>query len=242
MRRFPAIYLRWLLCSSACLSMSGCDSMTEVHTPAAAPDSVTTSLRRDAAIVAHNMLWQIHQQYREDYVGIPTPVINRIYNAMLDVWRSRSLERDSVIELYSLRPRSSWSLSQVLSYQELDTALVGDLLEQYGFAVTPPSEPFGVFYSYSSDSIVNTWALMKQLHQRLPDSVNVQMNFYVGDSDNIWAHFERDGVLLGYELAYGDCPSGCASRRTYLFRVDNLGIVQALGGFGDPPCDPKHRM
>jgi hypothetical protein len=66
------------------------------------------------------------------------------------------------------------------------------------------------------------------------DGVNYsEPNYFYGDGNDITSEVFSDHVELTYSYGWGDCQSGCKSRRFWQFRVYFDCSVEYVGSFGD---------
>jgi hypothetical protein len=194
----------------------------------------------DAIVAAHNMRADGSDIYLKDTIEIPMWVRTPVANAMLDVWRSRSKARDSVIEIYAIRPRNWMNLHEVIISRSFDETRFRALLDRYGLYLKSSSKGLLI---YRTDSARNTMALSRMLADSLSKEkyTTAEPNGYFGDGNQIKVRLEVDGVLLEYSIGYGDCSAGCGERRIWSFKAYHNGEVKYLGVRGDPPYDPTLR-
>jgi hypothetical protein len=219
----------------ASLPLMACDKTIIVNTELPVlpiPDTLAEHFLPEAYLVAFEMHYQ-YPQFREHQIEIPKVDVYRIGNAMEAVWRSESLERDTVFDYYGITAWPQIDLQEFRVSEQFTQPEVVRLLEEYGFKVVPDR------FKYRSNNRVNTVALLKYI-QRIER--NRFPRYYTsvkgGSGDRIAASILKDRVRLDYTKRWGDCMLGCIHGRTYRFDVYNAGTVVNFPGTGDPPCEP----
>jgi len=92
--------------------------------------------------------------------------------------------------------------------------------------------PFNENYIIEVNNLINFNYLTEILNN---ESAVVDVNFWPnigGDGNKIFYNKENDIQYFNFQLAWGDCPSGCQWYRTFSFSVDENCLVNYLGASG----------
>jgi hypothetical protein len=218
----------------------GCGCLESTASSRLIPADTARRIELDAIMVAHNMRATESEIYLKDSIEVPVWARIPIASAMEAVWRSRSKARDTVIEIYAIRPGSWMNFHEIILSRRIDETRFRELLDSFGLYLKKPSQGLTIF---RTDSAVNTLALSRLLADSLSKEVytKVEPNGYFGGGNQVKARLEADGVLLEYSIGYGDCPAGCGEHRIWTFKVFRDGQAKFLGVRGDPPYDPSKR-
>jgi hypothetical protein len=224
-------------CLLALSMLAGCSqtSMVEDAKELQIPQEVKIKLRRQAATMVDTRMDEELFTYRTDTLRIPAWAIDRVCNAMSAIWLSKSLERDSVFDIYKLEPFSYIDLHRL--YGEcIDTVKYAKLLTTYGLYTVSPTHG-DLKCDYWTDGEWNTFAVSNKIMEGLEeaDYTRISPDYYGGGGDQVRAWLLFDGVKIEFELGYGDCFGGCISRRYWTFKVLSDGTVDFLGVRGSPP-------
>lgn len=218
-----------------------------------APDSIAERYRTDADQLAYFKIYRQHLA-EKDSVEIPQAHTDTVLRALLAVYNATSLPaRDSVVDMFpihvfprpilnrvSLAADSSlpWMVQLRAGHIPTGDATVDSLLSRYHFtAVTGYTTYSNLFYWHvvhlQSDSNYNVNALVKEF-QPLPGMFSAEIESPAGDGSSIWDSIYSDHVELTYELAWGDCPSGCTVFHAWRFKVYFDCSVEFMGSYGAP--------
>lgn len=192
--------------------------------------------------IVHERKMKEDETYLYDTLKVPEWAIARTARALEAIWLSKSLERDSVIDIYKVSARTNINFHELVSMGEsIDSAKYRDLFKEYGLRVKPYTH--SIFTLYWADSAWNTFALSRAIMSRLQDGdlVTLEPNEQGGGGDQIYGWIESDGTKIEYEMGYGDCYAGCIRKRYWTFKVMDNGQVKFIGVRGAPPCDPLTR-
>jgi len=187
-------------------------------------------------------------------VPIPREAVQPYYDALVLVYNATALPaRDTVVNVYQVHSfpqpatRGVYLLvaddqvwAQRLAADSLPTGneLVDQLLANYElsvdhvFRMTTTNEWLIVLRSAEPLNMAGLASSFEQV-----SGVRAGANGAGGDGNDIGG--TRDDVtLIDYSVAYGDCWSGCISRRFYHFAVHSDDTVEYLGASGSPPPRP----
>lgn len=217
-----------------------------------APDSIVANYKEDAGRLALRRVYRMNTTYT-DSINIPGTWSDTVLNALIAVYNATSLPaRDTVITMYDIH---------TFPYPEIRTVSVSadsnlSWMQQLRNNVIPTG-------NFSVDSIINkyylnpyyyhTWFYMfsHQTAELQSDSnLNIQIlanHFevipgvyfaepitHIGDGNNITDSVYPDFVELIYSFGWGDCYSGCISRRYWKFHVFPDCSVTFNGSWGTP--------
>ncbi len=214
-----------------------------------ASDSIKALYRNDAdrlelrKIYENNLAWV-------DSTGIPQAESDTILNALIAVYNATLLpERDSVIDLYHIHTFPDPVMNSLVLMADTNAFW----MEQLQFGNFTTGQPmidslilgyeFGnVYYTnlswgandmvvFVSDSNYNLLPLVDSL-SLVPGVIIAEENGYAGDGNDIYATVHSDHVELIYELALGDCPSGCTWHRYWKFKVYYDCSVEFVASWG----------
>lgn len=244
--RWPRQSCFLLVIIPACTS--GLSVPAESHHPGQSQlaDSDAALLRRDAVALAV-------RQLRDGYppgprsVEIPPPLIDALFSALSAVHRSTDPARDTVIAIYRIHvfPEAqelwvgasngnkwfdAWnSGNRLTGNAEIDT-----LMERYALTLVRTYDAgIGRTALLGATQRLNVRPLA-ELFARVEGVKYAEPNSYGGDGGNIVATPKRGGWLLDYSAGWGDCMTGCISRRYWTFFVDRAGKVSYVGSRGAP--------
>jgi len=212
------------------------------------PDELKDNYNRDIKHIALQRIIEQNSTYI-DSIDIPYIYQDTIWNSLAAVFNVANIpERDSTFDIYCIHDVSvnspfynyiylevgvdlsySWTsnwqnLNIITGIPSLDT-----LLLTYGFSVEYFTSILGYNYAtLTTDQIIN--------RQPVIDSINT----FNGVTYCTSLPYEMDGNRITYnkigndktfmfELAWGDCPSGCMCRHSYNFKVYDNCSVEYLG-------------
>jgi hypothetical protein len=201
------------------------------------PIEVEEKLNRDALASAFEYLMRTDSAFIQDSVTITPFLIKKIKGAMAAVWRSSSLERDSVIEIYHVTPHHLIDYHEVTVAPGIDASKYSSLLLVN--ALYPTATSKGLATRLRSRVPCNTIALSNRIvNSVLPsDYIQVFPSWKVADGHRVRASLGDEVIRLDYEMRYGDCMVGCTLSRIWTFEISS-DSVRFIGVRGDPPCTP----
>lgn len=181
---------------------------------------------------------------------LPADLVRTLYNALVLVHNFDHPARDSVVEIYRIRP-PTWPLYEVIvgidtthewtrAWRE-GVALTGnravdDLVEAYELEIKRVGF-FGDWVTLRAGRALNTVALSARLKE-ITGVRYAEPNGVGGDPPDIRARDLGTEWELTYRLGYGDCPSGCIQEHFWIFSVSTSGRVSFSGSSGDPAPPP----
>ncbi len=217
-----------------------------------APDSIAALYTNDADRLAVRKLYRQNLSYTDSII-IPTSHSDIPKNALIAVYNAYSLPaRDSVASILNIHTFPHPTLNSLIV--AADSTLQWMQRLKLGIIPTGNSEldsllllyqlnlesyqDFGNFLTYhmvvfETESNYNLLPLAS-LFANIPGVEFAHPNTFAGDGNNIWDSVYTDHVELIYSYGWGDCPSGCTSRRFWKFNVYPDCSVEYLGSYGDP--------
>lgn len=217
-----------------------------------APDSIKSRYVNDADRLAVRKIYKQHLIYK-DQIVIPRTYSDTVLNALIAVYNATALPaRDTVYTMYPIHTFPDPVLNSISVHadstlpwmQQLrigkfptGTASIDSIMSTYHLSISKYLH-FGNAYSwhgvvFQSDSNYNLLPLAA-IFEKIPDVYFSEPDRYVGDGNNIYDSIFPDHVELIYTLGWGDCPSGCMSRRFWKFNVYFDCFVEFMGSYGTP--------
>jgi hypothetical protein len=177
--------------------MAGCSQTSTVEEPKGrtVPLQTLDSLRDQAFRIAHNYFMDSVETYALDSLKVPQWAVEKITEALSVLWLSKSLERDSVIDLYHVYPECGIDFHNISIFRgSIDTIKYADLLRKYGLYYVPSNLVYITYFR--SDSEWNTYALARRIQDGVDESDRILVSAfgYGGYRDNIKAWF--DGLTM----------------------------------------------
>ena len=222
-----------------------------VPSSCSAPDSIISKYIDDADRLALRRIYRNNLTF-VDSVFIPQQYSDTVLNALIAVYNATTLPaRDTVTTMYDIhsfpdyvmnnfyiRADSNLAWMQELQNGNLTTGnpTIDNVITTYGLSI----------YSYYASPVFPTHLVVFETdsNYNLPIITNdldtitgvlyAEPNGYFGDGNNIWDSIYTDHVELIYSLGWGDCPSGCTSRRNWKFNVYFDCSVEFVESYGTP--------
>ena len=213
-----------------------------------APPAVTSFYTTEAKQLALREM--LTDPFWEDSINVPAELYKPILNALLAVYNATQYaERDSVVECFAIKafpipyPYSisvstdtsvAWVKKLLNNITPTGNAQVDQLMETYGLTKASQFIFSGnAIFSIQSAQPLNCVALAKKFEPIVGVNYS-EPEGSVGDGNNIIYSKLNDQITLVYSVGWGDCPSGCISRRYWKFNVLNCE-VQFAGASGEHP-------
>lgn len=208
------------------------------------PTSLLTNYESDVKHLALQRIIAQNSTYKDSIV-IPQSFQDTIWQGLAAIYNLNNLvERDSVFNNYCIHQdvkivyqqiyvsvNTSYTWTQ--QWQTLNTTTgitqLDNLLSTYGFTVTSYST-FGNYATLTTMQNINVVPLCDSI------ATFAGVNFsepktIVGDGNRIEYTKSGNDRYYDFTVGYGDCPSGCTSRRISRFKVYNNCVVDYLGVF-----------
>lgn len=186
-----------------------------------------------------------------DSIEISQTYSDTLLNALIAVYNATSLPaRDTVVSMYEVHafPNPNINLfavaadSNLFWMQQLKNGVfptgnstIDSLSNLYNLYVYNYLNFNGLFsydvVYFQSDSNYNVLVL-STLYQSIPGVVYTEPGGWGGDGNNITSTINTDHVELIYSIGWGDCPSGCISRRFFKFKVYYDCSVEFVNSYG----------
>lgn len=239
----------------------GCSTVTKIGVGATTAQISSSCCTRsilkmnyddDVSHMAFDRIVSIKSPYKYS-IEIPQSFQDTIWEGLSAIFNLANLiERDTVFDIYCIDQYPSILNNQI--YVAVDTSFgwtqnwqnlititgiagLDSLLAKYGFTVTD--------FTILADTLGNIYPDFATL--TTDQNINVQpvcdsieffsgVNYsepkpYIGDGDRIDYAFFNNAMYCDFSIGYGDCPSGCTSRRYYNFKVYPDCSVSFLGAF-----------
>ncbi|MBI3194429.1 MAG: hypothetical protein HYZ34_08200 [Ignavibacteriae bacterium] len=217
------------------------------------PASLIVQYKADAARLALRVL---NDDGNDQEVEIPNYLLNTIYNAFIHFYNlSGNPTRDSVVMIYKIcafpTPETHSLIVAVDSSKEwvrywkrgerfTGNEKIDSLLTLYDLYL----KEYYIWPSMSSHVVVlkstkplNINALAKRFGG-INGVVYAHANGTCCDGNDIKAEPKSTYWQFEYSVGYGDCPSGCISRRFWTFHIFTDGRIEYKGSSGSPPPRP----
>lgn len=239
--------------AAAALLLAACDGATAPHWFRSSVDDSRLPVALRAAYAEDAARLALRDLLRQGFTGIPIPTdasqpyydaLVLVYNAPLmpardtvvDIYRIHTMGNPATRSLYLVAPPDQpWA--QRLAHDSLPTgnATIDRLLSAYALS-------YDHAFIFTDELLIvlrsadplNMQALAPQFAQVA--GVQAGPNGVVGEGNDI-SGSRGDVIHLDYSVGYGDCPSGCISRRVYHFAI-RTDTVEYLGATGSPPPRP----
>ena len=217
------------------------------------PASLKVQYKADAARLALRVL---NDDGNNQEVEIPNYLLNTIYNAFIHLYNdSGNPARDSVVVIYKIcafpTPETHSLIVAVDSSKEwvqhwkrgerfTGNEKIDSLLNMYDLYL---KEYYAWHYSSSHFVVLNSTkplniSSLAKLFVGINGVVFAEPNGSCCDGNDIKAEPKSTYWQFEYSIGYGDCPSGCISRRFWTFHIYSDGKVEFKGSRGAPPPRP----
>jgi len=261
---FSLLFL--LTLSMSFVLFTGCDDDDDDPVGAIEECKVPNSVEDDYTNDANRLALRAMQQGGINEVTIPTALIDRMLNALAVVYKSDSLERDTIVSIYGIHTMPTPGFEQITLTVSTDTtqypwvknwqdgvritgnSTIDNLLTVYGLEL-------GSYTEIDIDENTRVASVML----RATNAVNLEalattlrtvqgINFVRVDTDDaingndITATESGNLIMLDYSVAYNttadDCTTGCAKKRTWSFQVDLAECTAEFVGVSGDPAPP----
>jgi hypothetical protein len=214
-----------------------------------APDSIKALYKDDADKLAVRWILESENFYK-DSVRIPDSISGKFLNALLALYNSqiKIAESDTVINHLKLHTSVVPHLNRL--------SVIADSNAHWMQKMRQNILPTGNEYI---DSLISTFSLQNYKYYDFPHfdhSIDFRFQNYnpvalaklfekaegvidarplldEGDGSDLIAELKTDYIELIYIFGWGDCPSGCFSKRYWKFRVYNDCSVEFVESYGD---------
>jgi hypothetical protein len=211
------------------------------------PDSLLTLYQEDA----HRLAVRYMLQTNDARVDIPPELSVSLFNGLIHIYNFEGLaERDTIVSLYPIHAFPSPNLHEIIVIVNPTYAWVQHWKNKEKFTGNANIDTLMQRYDltvrdYSGIPQGSEWAVLRssrplnvqQLVERfkgIPGVVTPEPNGSCCDGNDIKATNGPNVWQFSFILGWGDCPSGCISRRFWDFRVSTDGTVEFLGSRGNP--------
>ncbi|MFN6945141.1 MAG: T9SS type A sorting domain-containing protein [Cytophagaceae bacterium] len=201
-----------------------------------ASEEVIQKYKNDADRLAVIHLRQNEHLYKDSII-IHSPLSDTLLNALLAVYNLNTPERDTVVEIYSIHTFPNPVLNKVEFSADSSLAWMKELREGNFPSGNERLDSLMLAHNLVVDSYYN-WSNLLRYHSvtlRSEDNLNMpamvdvlsgisgiheanQAN-WEGDGSRIEATVSEDNLELIFSYGWGDCPSGCTSRKFWKFLV-----------------------
>ncbi len=215
------------------------------------PDSIRAAYHVDASRLALRVLQETGTP-SEQPVGIPAAQTDTFYRALISVYNLSHPASDSATRLYALHTGGNPSVNDLLVYLDMTAgwadpwrrqqaltgvAAIDSLMTRYQLRVARFTRLSGLgmgdMFDLMSAGQYNVAALAQRFKATgLVRSAGPNSSF--GGSDDIRATRLGSAWRLDYQVAWGDCPSGCLYVHTWSFLAFDAGGVRYAGSSGWP--------
>lgn len=217
-----------------------------------APDSIIAKYKDDADRLALRKIYQQNLSFK-DSIRIPVTHSDTVLNALIAVYNATTLQaRDTVISIFNIHTfpnplmnsfyvaaDSNLTWMQQLKNENIPTgnSTIDNLISKYDLYIG----------NYYTNYYLHSWHTVRFVtdsNYNLPPLINLfdtisgvtyaEPNGVCCDGNNITALIYANHIELIYSYGWGDCPSGCLSRRFWKFNVYFDCSVEYVGSYGSP--------
>ncbi len=248
-------FLKSILITALLTSYISCktDHRPDIELSCSHDNSISDSLRalylKDASLLTIRKLK--NENSREfTQIDLDSNTVRSYYCALLQVYRSMSNARDSVIQMYaihvhpdvqayyidldvdsSVSPWTEW----VNGNRFTGNPSIDSVIDKYNLQIhTSLLHDTNYIVELTSPSPLNAYALADFFANRHGIASSEAGGSGFGDGNNIITAISHSHMELDYSVGYGDCSSGCGARHTWTFRVYSDNSVEFIGSSGDP--------
>jgi len=226
--------LKYILTASSVFLLLGCqssDDTTETELVENSELENTTHMEGDAAILAVETSKNVQVDV-SDYLQIQNEliVIEAINNNLSDIsafstWPINQLKLGFTTETDIVYQNGNYT-----AWDDLNTRYKLSNIKEIKF-------PSGNHYTLTFDGQYNTELLVEK-YSTLPGILYVETGGQIGDASDICLEITDSLHYYIYDLAWEDCPSGCAKHIYSGFSVDAAFNVTILGTYINEELEP----
>ncbi|NOY49046.1 MAG: T9SS type A sorting domain-containing protein [Chlorobi bacterium] len=210
------------------------------------PSELKSSYDKDVKHLALQRIISQDSPYM-DSIDIPFSYQDTIWSGLAAIFNVSSIpERDSAFDIYCIHEEST--NNTIYNYIEVGVDLSYDwthnwqnynivtgipsldtLLLTYGFSVYDFTSVLGYHYAIlSTDQTINIQPVCDSIKTYSGVTYSIKVS-YTFDGNTISYNKTGDERTYQFEIAWGDCPSGCICYHTYNFKVYDNCSVEYLG-------------
>jgi len=225
-------------------------SAQTVSSSCSAPDSIASKYLKDAHRLTLNRIQSKGFTYK-DSAHIPKQYSDTSLRALLAVYNATTIpECDTVTKIFEIHTFPTLQMNSFsfdadsslpwikdLMQRNLNTSepVFNTIMSTYNFSLVSATRYLWASYTtvkLISDSDYNLPVIMKQI-SALTGVIRTYTGTIMGGGNSITQTVYNDHVQLIYSYGWGDCPSGCISRRYWVFNVYYDCSVQFVESYGD---------
>ncbi|MEO6305145.1 MAG: T9SS type A sorting domain-containing protein [Bacteroidia bacterium] len=214
-----------------------------------APDSIINKYKNDADRLAIKRVFHINSSFK-DSAEINKPIRNNYLNALIAVYNATALPaRDTIVSLHihtspapSLNSIAIDADSNAIWMKNLRDNIIPTSNSIVNYLMTKYYLQKQSYYSWQSNSY--STVIFKSDTSYNMDGLGLKFMTILGVNNAGSDAFALDGnritdsigsnfTSLTYSYGWGDCPSGCGSRRFWNFKVYGDCSVEYTGSNGD---------
>lgn len=209
------------------------------------PDSIRTLYQSDAAYLTYRYIYE-NEMSDTALVHLPQHLIDSFYNGLIHIYNCKTIASiDTITKFYPVHAFHEVSVYRLIV--GFDTSFSWTKKWEAGITITGNDTLDSIITQYEFELsgkarygfavlVTKTPLNMRALEQEFIKIAGVRYaepDGALGSGNDITATLNMDIKHYTFTIGWGDCPSGCMSRRFWEFSVSTNGEVKFLRSYGN---------